>query len=100
MAVIEVVCVGFALQITRKSRVICTNNPTRSELRDRKMAKNLNHADRYDQANLEAASIIAADPTKYPAGSLAAIWADAITSKAAEVKDQDVGRLFRQRNAA
>ena len=29
----------------------------------------------FDQQNLEAARIIAADPRKYPAGSLPAVWA-------------------------
>ena len=51
----------------------------------------------YAVANLECATIIATDPERYPAGSLMAVWADAVLSKAAEadVKDQDAGPLFR-----
>ena len=48
----------------------------------------------YDAANLEAATIIAADPAKYPEGSLMATWADVILSKAARPDDADAGPLF------
>jgi hypothetical protein len=64
------------------------------------MRAQLSLAERYEVANLAAASIIAADAAKYSAGSLMAIWADMITSKAAEVKDENSGPLFRLRDAA
>jgi hypothetical protein len=48
----------------------------------------------YDAANLECASIIAADPVKYQ--GLVQEWADAILSKAADVPDSEAGPLFAQ----
>lgn len=56
-------------------------------------------ASRYDAANMEAATIIASDPEKYPDGSLMARWADLILSRAVGVKDDEAGPLFRQRVA-
>ena len=43
--------------------------------------------DRYDQGNLEAATIIAANPALYPEGSLMAERADAILSRAVDAQD-------------
>ena len=48
----------------------------------------------YAEGNLLAATIIAADPVKYPGG--AQEWADLILTRAAEV-DERPGPLFRHR---
>jgi hypothetical protein len=58
------------------------------------MAKKLKHAEQYHQQNLMAATILASDPTKYPTGSLMSVWADIILTRAADVKDVDVGPLL------
>lgn len=50
--------------------------------------------DRYDQGNLVAACLIAADPVKYQ-GALQE-WADVILTKAATPADAEAGPLFRQ----
>lgn len=49
--------------------------------------------DRYDLANLEAATIIAANPEKYQ--GVLQEWADLILSKAAAPSDSEAGPLFR-----
>lgn len=51
---------------------------------------------RYADANEQSATIIAADPTRYPDGSLMSTWADLILSRAAEVNDADAGPLFKK----
>ena len=54
----------------------------------------------YQAANLEAATIIAADPVKYPVGGLMQEWADVILSRAAAPPaDWEAGPLFQQRAA-
>ena len=53
-------------------------------------------AARFDADNLAAARIIAADPVKYPAGSLPAVWAALVLAKAVPTIK---GPLFRQRAA-
>ena len=53
-------------------------------------------AARFDADNLAAARILAADPVKYPAGSLPAVWAALVLAKAAPTIK---GPLFRQRAA-
>jgi hypothetical protein len=50
-----------------------------------------------DAGNLEAATIIAADPVKYQ--GLMQEWADAILSKATQVPESEAGPLFAQRAA-
>ena len=40
--------------------------------------------DQYDAVNLEFATKFAADPAKYPPGSIEAQWADLVTSRLAE----------------
>ena len=55
--------------------------------------------DRYHAANIEAATIIAADPVRYPLGGLMQEWADVILSKAAVPADAECGPLFQQRAA-
>ena len=55
--------------------------------------------ERYDAANLEAATVIASDPEKYPEGSLPALWSDVVLSKAAEPDDAEAGPLFESRAA-
>ena len=54
--------------------------------------------ERYNAGNMTAASIIASNPAAYPAGSLAAEWADMILSRAANPDQAEAGPLFR--NAA
>jgi hypothetical protein len=49
--------------------------------------------DRYDQDNLVAACLIAADPDKYQ--GVLQDWADTILSKAAAPSDSECGPLFR-----
>lgn len=50
--------------------------------------------DRYDQANLECACILAANPTLYPEGSLMAEWSDTILSRAVDAEDAKAGPLI------
>lgn len=49
--------------------------------------------DRYDQGNLEAATIIASNPTLYPEGSLMSLWADVVLSRAVDSQDAKDGLL-------
>jgi hypothetical protein len=57
--------------------------------------------ERYDTQNVEAACIIAADSATYPEGSLPAVWAELLLSKAAAPAEQwEAGPLFRQGRAA
>lgn len=51
--------------------------------------------DRYNEANLECACIIAGNPTLYPEGSLMAEWADTITSRAANAEEAKAMPLFK-----
>lgn len=46
----------------------------------------------FEAANLEAARIIAADPERYPAGSLMAIWADMVLHPPAKPSRAETGR--------
>jgi hypothetical protein len=50
----------------------------------------------YSAGNLECACIIAGQPETFPEGSLPALWADVVLSKAAEPDDAEAGPLFRQ----
>jgi hypothetical protein len=54
----------------------------------------------YTASNLLAATLLAADPERYPAGSLMAEWSDMILSKAAEISDSEVGPLFPKQSRA
>jgi hypothetical protein len=58
------------------------------------MAARVKITDRYDQANLECACIIAGNPEKYQ--GVLQEWADTILSKAAEPDDAEAGPLFQQ----
>ena len=56
------------------------------------MAARVKITDRYDQANLECACIIAGNPEKYQ--GVLQEWADRILTEAAEISDEEVGPLF------
>ena len=66
---------------------------TASRGREFRDAPNERLVARHDAANLEAATLIAADPERYP-GEMQE-WADLVLSRAAEAKDEDAGPLFR-----
>ena len=50
--------------------------------------------DRYNEANLECACIIAANPTLYPEGGLMQRWADVVLSRAVDSQDAKAMPLF------
>jgi hypothetical protein len=50
--------------------------------------------ERYDAGNLEAASILAGDPKRYP--GLPQEWADIVLTRAAQPDDAEAGPLFRK----
>ena len=50
--------------------------------------------ERYDAANLEAATVIASDPERYQ--GVLAEWADTILTRAAQPDEALAGPLFRQ----
>lgn len=49
-------------------------------------------AEIYRQSNEECARIIAADPERYPAGSLLAIWAELVLNPPEERTKPETGR--------
>jgi hypothetical protein len=50
--------------------------------------------DRYPAANLEAARIIAADPLKYPPGSLLGIWAKRVLDGGVSIRGELAARAL------
>jgi hypothetical protein len=48
-------------------------------------------AEIYRQSNEECARTILADPERYPAGSLMAIWAELVLNPVAERSRQEIG---------
>ena len=49
-------------------------------------------AEGFREANLECARIIAADPIKYPPGSLLPMWADLVLNPSPECIKAEIGR--------
>ena len=64
----------------------------RREIQGSKMVRHQQKFARYDAGNLEAARIIAADPVKYPSGSLPAIWVAMVLKPPAERTAPAAGR--------
>lgn len=48
----------------------------------------------YSASNMECACIIAANPAMYPEGSLPALWADVVLSRAVDAKEANAMPLF------